>query len=229
MNLSLPLAFTVGLLSALHCIGMCGGIASALSLQLPATVRRQRRAFTTFLLAYNGGRIASYALAGALAGGLGGGLSFYVDPAVGHRWLQWLAGLLLVAIGLHLSGWFPRLLVLERVGTPLWRRLEPIALRLAGVRSLPAAVLYGMVWGWLPCGVVYGMLISGIARAGAWEGALYMTAFGLGTLTPVMATGFLAGRIMALRGNPAVRRVGGLIIVAFGLITLWWPALTPAS
>lgn len=221
----MPLAFTVGLFSAVHCIGMCGGIMGALSYGLPPELRQNSLRFLLFLLAYNSGRVISYAAAGALIGLLGGALLEALGPGQGHRWLQWFAALIMVLIGLHVAGWLPRLAQVERLGAPLWRRLEPLGRRLMPVRSIPQAMAYGAVWGWLPCGLVYTMLISTATKVGPVNGALYMAAFGLGTLPSVVATGLLAGRLYRHAQNPYLKVVVGLVIILIGLLTLWFPEL----
>ena len=225
LDLSLPLAFTVGLFSTLHCVGMCGGIMGALSYGLPPGARQKSSAFLAFLLAYNSGRILSYAAAGGLMGSVGGRLLQLLGPGQGHHWLQWGAALIVVLIGLHIAGWLPKLARVERIGVPLWRWLEPLGRRLMPVRSLPWAFVYGTIWGWLPCGLVYTMLISTASRVGPLNGALYMTAFGLGTLPAVLAAGLLAGKLYHLARLPYLRGSVGVIIIFLGVLTLWFPEL----
>ena len=225
MNLSLPLAFTVGLFSALHCVGMCGGIMGALSFGLPARTRQQTALFLLFLLTYNCGRILSYALAGALMGAMGGTLLALLGPGQGHRLLQWVAAMIVILIGLHIAGWLPKMARIERIGVPVWRLLEPLGRRLTPVSSLPRAFAYGLIWGWLPCGLVYTMLISTAGREDLLNGALYMAAYGLGTLPAVLATGLLAGKLYRLARTPYLRVTIGVIIVFMGVLTLWFPDL----
>ena len=225
MDLSLPLAFTVGLLSALHCFGMCGGIVGALSFGLPPEVRRNTTLFSVYLLTYSSGRILSYALAGALMGSIGSRLLQILGPGQGHRWLQWAAAVVVILIGLHITGWLPRLANVERIGVPLWSRVEPLGRRLMPVSTFPRAFGYGLVWGWLPCGLVYTMLLSTASRVGSLEGALYMLAFGLGTLPAVLATGLLAGKLYRIARTPHLKTVVGLAIIILGLLTLIYPQL----
>jgi len=229
VDLSLPLAFTVGLFSSLHCIGMCGGIIGALSYGLSPVIRQNSRRFGLFLLVFSIGRVASYALAGALLGSMGGALFEMIGGGQGHRWLQWLAALIMVLIGLHIAGWLPKLAVIERLGVPLWGRLEPMGRRLMPVQSLPKALAYGMVWGWLPCGLVYTMLLSAVAQSGPASGALYMLAFGIGTLPAVMVTGVLAGKLYQFARRPYLKEVVGIAVVMMGLLTLWFPELYDIS
>jgi sulfite exporter TauE/SafE len=213
-------AFAVGLLSALHCIGMCGGIMGALSVALPESTRAQPARLIGFLAAYNVGRVLSYGVAGALAGGLG--LTVVSGTGSGEvgRALRLAAALLMILAGLNLAGWLPAVGRLERLGTPLWRRLEPLAHRLVPVRTPGRAALYGAVWGWLPCGLVYAMLGVAAGQATVAGGAGVMAAFGAGTLPTVLLAGLFAGRVYRLRRRPLLQRVGGLAVAGVGLATL---------
>ncbi|MCP4286010.1 MAG: sulfite exporter TauE/SafE family protein [Gammaproteobacteria bacterium] len=225
MDFSLPLAFTVGLLSALHCVGMCGGIVGALSYGLPPDIRQSTSQFSLYLLIYSSGRVLSYALAGALMGSVGRRLLEILGPGQGHRWLQWAAALIVILIGLHIAGWLPRLARVERIGVPLWKKLEPLGRSLMPVNSLPRALGYGLVWGWLPCGLVYTMLLSTASRVGPMEGALYMLAFGIGTLPAVLATGLLAGKLYKIARTPYLKTAVGFTIIILGLLTLFYPEI----
>ena len=218
-ELGLLSAFVVGLLGGVHCVGMCGGIVGALTFSLPERVRRETGLLLAYTLAYNFGRILSYVLAGAMFGWLGALLL-----AAGGGWAAWLlrtvAALVTVAIGLYVAGWFPRFARVERLGEPLWRQLEPLGRRLLPVRTLRRAALYGAIWGWLPCGLVYAMLIAAPAQSSVVGGAVYMGLFGVGTLPVLLGTGLLAGRLRELAGRSGPRAVGGLTVVGLGLFTL---------
>ncbi len=218
MEYSLLAAFGIGLFSSAHCIGMCGGIVGALSFGLPSQIRNNRWRLLPYILLYNLGRIISYALAGALLAGVGSELLHSVSPQYGHLVLQWFAALVMIAIGLYLAGWFPRLAVIESIGRPLWRRLEPIGQRLLPVRTPLQALLFGMVWGWLPCGLVYGALIFSLSAGSVVEGALFMALFGLGTLPAVATAGILTSRIAHVARMPMARRIAGISIIALGLL-----------
>jgi hypothetical protein len=223
LDSNLALAFVIGLLSTVHCVGMCGGVMGALSFALPGEVRGAPLPMARFLLAYNGGRVLSYAVAGAVAGGLGMTLVHTSGTLHVPGVLRTFAGLLMLAVGLHLAGWLPAVARLERLGGPIWRRLEPVARRLVPVRSPFQAVLYGAVWGWLPCGLVYVMLGMAASRAGVLEGAAYMAAFGLGTVPTLATTGLFAGRLSHLRRTPLVQRGAGLAVALIGLVSLLYP------
>jgi hypothetical protein len=230
----LPVAFAVGLLSSFHCIGMCGGIMGALTFGLPNEIRNKGSMLLPYLLCYNLGRVVSYGLAGGLFGLFGSALFAGLEPWFGEAWPQRLAAMVMIVIGLNIAGGLPQLIQLERLGSPLWAKLEPLGRALMPVRSLTRAFLYGLVWGWLPCGLVYAMLVVAAGQTGFGDGALLMMVFGLGTLPPVILTGMLVGRLQRLARDPAFRFVAGGGVALFGAVVLIYPAvldwrlLTPA-
>lgn len=204
-------AFLVGLLGGVHCVGMCGGIVTAFSLR-----RAGQAPVFGFHLVYNLGRIGSYTFIGALGGALGRGLSL-AGLAHMQNLLYALAQIVLVLLGLYLAGWSSWVLVFERVGGALWRRLQPLFARLLPVRTLPQALLAGAVWGWLPCGLVYSVLIATLAAGGAAGGAALMLAFGLGTLPNLLGMGVFAAGLKLFMQNRWVRRAAGLMVAGFGV------------
>lgn len=220
MEYSLLAVFTVGLVSTLHCLGMCGGIVGALSLSLPPETQNNRWRLLPFVLTYNAGRIVSYALAGALAGATGSRMFTSISPQYGHTTLQWIAAAVMVAMGLYLAGWFPRLAYMEAVGRPLWRVLEPIGRRLLPVKNPLQALLLGLIWGWLPCGMVYSVLIYAASAGSAFQGALLMLAFGLGTLPALVAAGVMTGFMARLARVPNVRRGAGIVVIILALASV---------
>ena len=218
MEITYISAFFVGLFSTLHCLGMCGGIIGALTFSLPENIRNNRLQLIPYISAYNLGRISSYVLAGALAGGLGGQI-IELLPTYGHLMLSLLASLLMIGIGLYLAGWFPAFTRIEHLGKPIWKKLEPISQKLIPVKSPAHAYLFGAVWGWLPCGLVYTALIWSATASSAKEGALLMLSFGAGTLPAVMIAGILTGWFTGLFRRPHVRTFAGLTIILMALIT----------
>ncbi|SDH55864.1 sulfite exporter TauE/SafE family protein [Propionivibrio dicarboxylicus] len=205
--------FLVGLLGGGHCIGMCGGIVGALS--FGGTVR------PVLHLAYNAGRIASYAAAGALAGVLGGGLDA-AGTALSAQWplrigLAIAANLMLILLGLYLMGATRSLAWIERGGQHLWRRVAPLTRGFLPARTLGQALALGALWGWLPCGLVYSALISALTTGSAWRGAATMLAFGLGTLPALLLAGLLATRLNEMLARPVVRFSVGLAVVLIGV------------
>ncbi|KAB0548894.1 sulfite exporter TauE/SafE family protein [Pseudomonas argentinensis] len=209
-------ALILGLLGGGHCLGMCGGLMGALSLAIPAERRHQR---LQLLVAYNAGRILSYTAAGLLLGLAGWVIASGPLATV----MRGLAGLLLIAMGLYLAGWWSGLTRIEALGRGLWRRLQPITRRFMPITSLPRALLLGGLWGWLPCGLVYSTLLWAASQGDALRSAALMFAFGLGTLPVLLATGLAAERLAGLLRWRGVRVAGGLLVMLFGLWTLPGP------
>lgn len=209
---SLLALFLVGLLGGTHCVGMCGGIVAAVSLQLPG-----QGPHLGYHFAYNAGRILSYGLAGALAGALGAG-AFFLDTLLPvQKALYGLANLMLILLGLYLAGLGAAVTRIERLGATLWRGIQPWSRRLLPVTRPSQAFALGALWGWLPCGLVYSALISALASGGAIPGAFTMLAFGLGTLPNLLAMGLFARQLQGFVRNPWVRRIAGLLVAGFGI------------
>ena len=205
-------AFAAGLLGGVHCAGMCGGIAAMLAAGTrgPALPRQ---------LAFNGGRIASYAVAGTLAGALGAAMTS--APVLDARLaLLVLANLLMILVGLYVAGWGGGIVRMEALGTGLWRRIEPLRRRFFPIDTTARALGAGAVWGWIPCGLVYGMLVMAIATGSPAKGAAVMLAFGAGTLPSLLVAGLAASSLLGWRRNPMVRRAAGVMIIGMAVAGL---------
>ncbi|ADQ85614.1 conserved hypothetical protein [Methylovorus sp. MP688] len=206
----------VGLLGGGHCAGMCGGIVGAVSMSLPGARPR-----LPFLLAYNGGRILSYTLAGVLAGALGASSFFLGHILPIQKILYGLSSVMLVLLGLYLAGVWHGVTYVERLGSVLWRQLQPLSKRLLPVQSPWQAILLGAVWGWLPCGLVYSVLVAALAAGNALQGGLLMLAFGLGTLPTLLAMGMAAVKLKKVLQQGWLRKLSGLAVILFGLFGLY--------
>ena len=218
---SLITAFLVGLLGGVHCVGMCGGIVGTLTMGLPRSTRGSLAAQMPYQLAYNGGRVAGYTLAGALMGALGTLMLQALPLQQAQRALFGVAAVFMIALGLYLGGWWRGLTWLERAGGPLWRRLEPLGRRLLPVRNPWQALGLGLVWAWIPCGLVYSVLIWSVAAGSAGRGAALMLAFGMGTLPNLLGISLLAGAAARLGEQAWMRRGAGLLVLVFGAYALW--------
>ena len=217
MLIQLLVAFNLGLFSTLHCVGMCGGVLSAL--MLSSAPEGPRPARLKYSLAFNYGRISSYALAGLLAGLAGDRAAALVANLNLHGLLQVIAALVLIGIALNMLGLLPFNRYLELFGARLWRRIQPVGRRLLPINTVPRGVLFGMLWGWLPCAMVYSALILSLTSGGAINGMLMMLFFGLGTLPGMISTGYVAGYLRSLQKNKPLRIVAALclILVAISL------------
>jgi len=230
LEIALMTAFTIGLLGGVHCVGMCGGIVGALTFGLDSERHGNMGRTLPLLFAYNGGRLFSYAVAGAIFGGIGLLAAELGDLRRVQLVLQLVAAFFMLGIGLYIGGWWFGMARLERVGGLLWRRIEPFGRRLLPVRSVQHGFLLGLLWGWLPCGLVYNALILAMTSGGVGSGALLMFAFGLGTLPNLLAMGLVATRLTAWVRHLWVRRAAGALVLLFGFYTLalalsgWYPA-----
>ena len=222
IELSLIGAFLVGLLGGGHCVGMCGGIVSAVSMHLPSQLKapthfQKNTPKILFLLAYNTGRILSYTIAGVLAGLVGASSFFLAHILPIQHLLYGLSSLILIVLGLYLSGIWHGATYLEKVGAKLWKAIQPYSKNYIPVQNLGQAFVLGGLWGWLPCGLVYSVLIAAISTGSALNGGLLMLAFGLGTLPTLLAMGMTAVKVKATLQNLWVRRLSGLLVLGFGL------------
>jgi len=221
MTGSLLTALLVGLLGGVHCVGMCGGIVATLTAGLPREQRQRLSRQLPFQLAYNAGRIASYTFAGAVMGALGAVALQLVPLHLAQRLLYLIAAGFMLALGLYLGGWWQGMTRIERLGERLWRRIEPLGRRFLPVRHWWQALAVGLVWGWLPCGLVYSVLIWSAGSGGPLQGALLMLVFGLGTLPNLLGLGLLAGAAARLSEQRWLRQLAGAIVMAFGLYALY--------
>lgn len=209
-------AFMVGLLGGVHCLGMCGGVVGTLTFSLSPKHQVSQWRMLPYQLAYNLGRISSYVIAGALIGLFAASLTNLVPFLPFQQALQVFAGLFMIALGLYLAGWWHGVIVIELLGGGLWKRLQPYTQKLTPVKTLPQAWLYGLVWGWLPCGLVYSVLIMAFSAASMTQGALVMLAFGLGTLPNLMLMGVFAFYFTRLARTLWVKRLAGVSVMLMG-------------
>lgn len=214
-------ASLVGLLGGVHCLTMCGGLVSALTLGLDPRLRREPLRLLPFHLGYNLGRIAGYACAGLLAGGLGAVLLQLDSLQIVQRALYGLAAVVMILLGLYLGNWWRVLALTEHLGLRLWRRLQPLTRRWLPVRRVSQAVMIGFIWAWIPCGLVYSVLITAVSTVSPHHGALVMLAFGIGTLPNLLGIGLLAGAVARLAERPRLREAAGLLVMGFGVHALW--------
>lgn len=216
-------AFIIGLLGGVHCVGMCGGIMNALCFAMPKQQQSKSRTSLTLVL-YNLGRIFSYSLAGAMIGGLG----MLLQGPVGilGPGLRIFAGLMMIAMGLYLAGWWRGLVHLESLGNHvLWRHVQPVTNKLMPVKKSWQALLLGILWGWLPCGLVYSTLTLAGAIGHWQQSALIMASFGLGTVPVMLLTGAFASQFKSWIQKTSVRSIAALLIIAFGIWTMAPPLM----
>lgn len=206
---SLLAAVAIGLAGGGHCLGMCGGIAAALNLG------GQRSTWVT--IAYHGGRVMSYTLLGGLLGLLAGS----IDILAWTLALRYLAGLLLIGMGLYVTGWWLGMQTLERAGARLWRPVQAFSKQLLPVRNPAQGLALGLLWGLMPCGLIYSSLAWAATAQSALQSALLMLCFGLGTLPAMVAVSLGADRLQAFLRRRGLKVIIGLLLIVSGVWTLY--------
>jgi sulfite exporter TauE/SafE len=205
---------------------MCGSIIGTLTLSLKPEIRNNKKSLFQFVLNYNIGRIFSYATAGGLVGLAQMLITLPFAAEYGHRMLQLFSAFIVMSAGFYIGGWFPRFAYIEKSGVHLWRIIEPYGRRLIPVKTRLQALLFGMVWGWLPCGLVYTALALAATTGNILNSAMTMLAFGLGTLPAIVGAGIMTGTLAKLAGTQRFKQFIGLILVMIGLIAVF-PWLNP--
>ena len=214
----LTASFITGFLGSAHCFGMCGGISGLFAVN--ASVASLRAQFPK-AIAYNLGRILTYAIIGSAVAVLGKSAVASVPSLMAP--IRLASGALIIFVGLQLAFGWRILSPLENAGARLWKRIAPAAKGLVPVNTIPQAFGLGLIWGWLPCGLVYSVLLLAATTAEPTGGGLVMIAFGLGTMPAMVATGVSASKLAQFMS--AKRMGAGLLIVLLGLATIAMPVM----
>ena len=215
--------FSAGLMSGVHCAGMCGGIVGAVSMQLP-----RARPPVFYHLAYNSGRLLSYTAAGVIVGAIGKSGLMLKGILPVQQMLFALASVMLILMGFYLAGIWQGVRHIEHAGSLLWKKIQPYSRSLLPADSLPKVFGLGVLWGWLPCGLVYTALLSSLSMGDAVRGGLVMLAFGLGTLPNLLAVGLFYSSVKKFAQLKPVRWCAGLLVAGlgvYGLFKLWTAGL----
>ena len=221
MSELLPLlsaALLAGLLGSAHCLGMCAGISGLFGVS--AEVRTLGRQLP-MSIAYNSGRILTYALLGVVVATFGSAL-VEAKPTLAKPILL-VTGSVIILIGLQVAFNWRLLNPIERMGAVLWQKLAPVARHFVPVTNVPRAFGLGLLWGWLPCGLVYSVLLIAATSAQPLHGGATMVAFGLGTMPAMIMTGIGAAQLSSVMRRRGARLGLGLLIVALGVLTIVMP------
>lgn len=205
-------AFFIGLVGAGHCMGMCGGIASMLTMG-------QSQPSKLVPLLYNSGRLISYCVIGGLVGGAFSTISQVSQLNDALIWLRLAAAVFMILLACYIGRWWQGLLYIEKLGQSVWRFISPAGKSLLPLKSPLHALPFGFVWGWLPCGLVYSTLTWSAVSGSAVDGAMVMLAFGLGTLPAMLLVGHAASSLHKLQNSDIFRHIVAFSILIYGLYT----------
>lgn len=219
-TIALSAALIAGIAGSVHCFAMCGGVAGALSMRTRIATAGSRSVLRDACL-YQSGRLGGYALAGASFGLLGTTLQSSVDLPGLAALVRLAGGVLVMLVAIRLLGGWNGLAWTERLGARLWKNLHPLMRRAASGRGAGRSVLLGLLWGWLPCGLVYSMLLFAALSGDAFRGAAIMLAFGVGTLPSMLASSVFASQLNRLLSRHGARQLSGAVLLAFGLWLAW--------
>ncbi|MBY0362826.1 MAG: sulfite exporter TauE/SafE family protein [Phreatobacter sp.] len=207
----------MGFASSLHCAGMCGSIGSALMLTVhPDGDARQR---ARMLLVTQFGRVLAYAVAGGILGTFGSGIAGAFDQTAAYRVLQWASAVTLGWIGLSTAGLIPSLVAFDRLAAPVGHAMMTMTSRHPGF-GVGGPMALGIIWGFMPCAMVYGALFTAMLAGTGAGGAALMLGFGLGTVPAVMASAMGVATLKSLGRNPAASMAVGLAITAFAVASV---------
>jgi uncharacterized protein len=217
MLVTLIIAFNLGLFSTVHCVGMCGGILTAMMLASPEAEQNIKSKVFKRSLAYNLGRISSYSIAGLLGGLLGAQIVGLSQNLNAHLILQSIAALVLTGLALDILGLLPFRQFTESIGMKLWKYIQPLGKRFYPINSFGRAFLFGMLWGWLPCGLVYSALLLSLSAGAPFEGMMTMLFFGLGTLPGMLTAGYFADYLKQAKTNVRLRLVTAILMILIAI------------
>jgi uncharacterized protein len=210
------LVLSLGFLSSIHCLQMCGPIVLTYSVSLNAD--NSRRALLPAHLAYNAGRTITYMVLGAIAGAMGGTLGFVGRLAGVQNTAMILAGIAMVVTAIAMFGIGPGSRFLSKMTIPR-KLLKPVG-NLISSKSAGSKFLLGLLLGLMPCGLVYAALMKAVGTASIIGGALTLLAFGIGTTFALLAIGLsssLVSHKLARYGST----VASVTIALLGVILIW--------
>lgn len=211
-------AFLAGLLGSGHCFGMCGGIAGSLG----ALSGIGSRSAAGPAVQFNLGRLLGYVVLGALAAGILGAAGEIMALKPVGKWLRGLTALMVLLIGLRFLLDWRGLDAIEKGGAGLWRRILPVVVRISQRHDWIGRLGLGICWGFLPCGLVYTVLVTAASTGNAIAGGATMLAFGAGTLPAMLGLTLAAPALSAFLSDRLVRRIVGFSLVVLAV----WMFLT---
>ncbi len=205
-------AFIAGLIGSAHCVAMCGGIVGVLA----RAQSKRSKVSPSHWIYYHGGRIFSYSIAGLVAGFAGGQVYNLFPISRASELGTMISGAFVILLGLYVAGWRQGLGIFEKWGASVWRKLSRYLLKIIPSQAIGHSLFAGMLWGWLPCGLVYSVLVLTVASGSGLSGALIMLCFGIGTLPMLVGMSVASGMLSKIQINSVLRQIFGLALCGLG-------------
>ena len=203
---SYTVLFIVGMLTSIHCVGMCGGImlTQSLSKESNGDEGKNKLQVLTPAILYNAGRVTSYTVIGGIVGALGSVLSMSLNVKAG---LQIFAGVFMVIMGMNMAGF------------SLFRKINiKLPWSSCSVKKKPKApFLVGMLNGLMPCGPLQTMQLYALGTGSAFKGAMSMFLFSLGTVPLMLIFGAISG-ILSKGYTKQLLKFSGFLVIVLGII-----------
>lgn len=219
-SFDLGTVFIIGFLGSIsHCIGMCGGFIFSFNLKLSQNEPGVRRNYYTRLmpqLKYHSGRILTYTIMGEIFGLIGSSLGLIFSVRGFQGGLQLLAGLVMVVLGLDLTGWIPKWQPDHFPGLDWYRKMVGGLFNRVSSQNVFSL---GLILGLVPCGLVYSVAARAAASGSFLGGGLIMLVFGLGTLPALVLAGMLSARI-SQHWRGILYKIAAVLVMLFGVLTI---------
>lgn len=207
-------ALVMGFLGSGHCVAMCGSLTMALGFSIP-----REKHFISYAVVISFGRITGYALIGVVASLLTQSIISLTQGGI--LYLSIFASILMIGIGLHIAGLNSWVLKTEIMGKYIAAAIEPIKKRILPIDSISKCLLYGLFWGFLPCGLVYTALSLAMTASTPLMGGLTMLFFGLGTLPTLVGLTAFNSKLNSILAKTYVRFALGVTVIVLALILLF--------
>lgn len=210
------LALTTGILGSFgHCLGMCGPIVASYTLSSSSAGSPWFDRLTPHIL-YHGGRITMYAFIGAIMGLSGSFVNVAGSIAGLQNAVAIAAGIVMVLMGLSITGMAGGTTWLERHNIVLLRYAKQVMTTRSLLRYYPLGLLLGL----LPCGLSYTIFIAAAGTGGFFPGMMTALLFGVGTLPALLLFGTAISYFTAaLRSR--IYRAGGALVIIMGIYFIY--------
>ncbi len=219
-------ALIIGFFGGAHCIGMCGGVVAMLTMSLSEKIRKSPAKVFLYHLNYNLGRIISYVLLGLILGYVGSIMSDMLKMTAMNKIFRIIIGIIIIMAGLYLAGFYNSFSFLEKLGSKLWVKIQPLTKKFIPVKTLKQAFIAGLLWGYIPCGLVYTALGLAIMNGSSIGGGFIMMFFGIGTLPSLLTIGGLSVKFSNLAKNPIMKKIAGISVIIMGITALYMPVMS---